>query len=72
MKANHNHYGYINAFDMVVTNISRSKNESKSQLHYGLRTEIKVVTNISRSKNESKSQLCLAEPSIKKCCNKYQ
>jgi hypothetical protein len=41
----------------VVANISKSKNESKSQRRRLCVKHIHVVANISKSKNESKSQL---------------
>ncbi len=40
----------------VVTNLSISKNESKSQLREWEQSSGPVVTNLSISKNESKSQ----------------
>ena len=56
MKANHN--GKVNhcTSRYVVPNISKSKNESKSQPLSPLYISIFVVPNISKSKNESKSQ----------------
>ena len=57
MKANHNSTVLVMVLDLVVTNISCLKNESKSQLYAGSNQRFKVVTNISCLKNESKSQL---------------
>ncbi len=56
MKANHNIARPIIYLNRVGTNISKSKNESKSQRLMLLHAIKRVGTNISKSKNESKSQ----------------
>ncbi len=72
MKANHNKAVIITNLFKVVVNISKSKNESKSQ-RYGIGLEkIEVVVNISKSKNESKSQREQIPYSICAGCGQYQ
>ena len=56
MKANHNRKPNAPAVPLVVVNISKSKNESKSQRLTSHIPAYSVVVNISKSKNESKSQ----------------
>ena len=56
MKANHNCWPSSSFTLFVVVNISKSKNESKSQLAGAKTFTGIVVVNISKSKNESKSQ----------------
>ncbi len=72
MKANHNRTGNQTILDLVVVNISSSKNESKSQPVQICFKVPKVVVNISSSKNESKSQHSACFSSNTCCCCKYQ
>ena len=55
-----------------MVNISKSKNESKSQLMNPNGGKGGVVVNISKSKNESKSQQRLFSLTVSPRCGKYQ
>ncbi len=72
MKANHNVRSRRLRQADVVVNISKSKNESKSQRHNHLESLLFVVVNISKSKNESKSQHFDRTAFENKRCGKYQ
>ncbi len=56
MKANHNNVIPATYSNVVVVNINKSKNESKSQRNIRQQISQIVVVNINKSKNESKSQ----------------
>ena len=56
MKANHNTWCIFSSLYLAVPNISKSKNESKSQHIFNFKSLSHAVPNISKSKNESKSQ----------------
>ncbi len=57
---------------IVVVNISKSKNESKSQHTLQSFLTLFVVVNISKSKNESKSQRDDGLPQQEFSCGQYQ
>src|SRR5690606_6142830 len=64
MKANHNSEYKLLYNAPVVLNISKSKNESKSQLALSDNNVFVVVLNISKSKNESKSHLAIIDHNV--------
>ncbi|MHB1177228.1 MAG: hypothetical protein ACYCZO_02745, partial [Daejeonella sp.] len=70
--ANHNNFPVVQNVLEVVVNISKSKNESKSQLDRHCWRCLLVVVNISKSKNESKSQQNQRMGIPTSCCGKYQ
>gem|GEM_PF-1174073 len=68
MKANHNRRLDAHMADVAVPNISKSKNESKSQPHGAIPPLQRAVPNISKSKNESKSQPSHPYKFLGDCC----
>ena len=72
MKANHNDGEEGELKSPVVVNISKSKNESKSQQRGSVKKNKFVVVNISKSKNESKSQHRMGCSFSFFSCGKYQ
>ena len=72
MKANHNLAPSMWVDRLVVVNISKSKNESKSQQQSGNFNVSGVVVNISKSKNESKSQQSIVFFVLLEGCGQYQ
>ena len=71
MKANHNLKFKFLIEDVVVFNISKIQDESKSQPYTQLLTRTLVVFNISKIQDESKSQPQLNGEAAKSGCFQY-